>query len=193
MKKILSLAAAAAVGSLSAEISDLTAEYRAGQVFLQWKETGLSPEARLTVWGSSEPITEQNFNQAEKLADRLNSDSAVDWWRDVSSFVVQRSQKQKSEEIFAGQTAEHKTRSPRQQGFVIEDCGKPISTAGGLHVHTPMNRKETGKRYYAVSCQDHGKPAGFAALEKPVDVSMAPIQAIQIAGKKIPRGSGKGR
>ena len=192
-KKLTILVPALVCSALHAGVSGLTANYRNGQVFLQWQESGLSPEARLTVWGSSEPITEQNFTQAEKLADRLNSNSAADWWRDVSSFVVQRSQKQKSEEIFAGQTAEQKTRAPRRQGFVIEDCGKPIPASGGLHVHTPMNGKETGKRYYAVSCQDQGKSAGFTALEKPIDVSMAPIQAIQIAGKKIPRGSGKGR
>ena len=194
MNKTLTLLFSASLcSSVHAGLSDLTAEYRNGQVFLKWKETGLSPEARLTVWGSSKPITEQNCSRAEKLADRLNPSSAADWWRDVSSFVVQRSREQKSEEIFAGQTAEHKKLSPRQQGFVIEDCGKPIPASGGLHVHTPINRKETGKRYFAVSCRDQGKTAGFTALKKPVDVRMAPIQAIQIAGKKIPRGSGKGR
>ena len=187
------LVSASLCSSVHAGLSDLTAQYRNGQVFLQWKESGLSPEARLTVWGSSKPITEKNFRNAEKLADRLNSNSARDWWRDVSSFVIPRSQEQKSEEIFAGQTAERKSLSPKSQGFVIEDCGKPIPAGGGLHVHTPMTKAETGKRYYAVSCQDQGKFAGFTALKTPVEVRLAPIQAIQIAGKKIPRGSGKGR
>ena len=194
MKKTLTMLVSASLCScVHAGISDLSAEYRNGQVFLQWKESGLSPEARLTVWGSSKPITEKNFRNAEKLADRLNSGSARDWWRDVSSFVIPRSQEQKSEEIFAGQTAEKKSLSPKSQGFVIEDCGKPIPAGGGLHVHTPMTKAETGKRYYAVSCQDQGKFAGFTALKTPVEVRLAPIQAIQIAGKKIPRGSGKGR
>lgn len=187
------LVSASLCSSVHAGLSDLTAQYRNGQVFLQWQESGLSPEARLTVWGSSKPITEKNFRQAEKLADRLNSNSALDWWRDVTSFVVPRSNEQKSEEIFAGQTAERKSLSPKGQGFVIEDCGKPIPVKGGLHVHTPMTKAETGKRYYAVSCQDQGKNAGFAALKIPVEVRIAPIQAIQIAGKKIPRGGGKGR
>jgi dienelactone hydrolase len=193
MKKILSLAAAAAVGSLSAEISDLTAEYRAGQVFLQWKETGLSPEARLTVWSSADPITEQNVRSAQKLAGQLNAGSARDWWRDVSSFLVQKNKTLKHEEIFAGNRAESKTAKAKEQGFVLTDHGKPIPSGGGLHVHTPMTEAETGKRYYAVTCVDQGKPAGFTALTKPVTVKLSKPQAIQIAGRRMPRGCGKGR
>ena len=191
--KLILLASAMLCSSVQAGISGLTAQYRNGQVFLQWKESDLSPKARLTVWGSSEPITEQNFSRAEKLADQLNVNSARDWWLDVSSFLTQRSKEQKSEEIFAGKTAQPKTGSSAVQGFVIEDCGKPIPADGGLHVHTPMNRRETGKRYYAVSCQDQGKTAGFTALEKPIKVSIAPTPAIRIAGSKVSRGSGKGR
>ena len=175
-----------------AGLSGLTAQYRNGQVFLQWRESGLSPEARLTVWGSSRPITEKNCRSAEKLADRLNSNSAEDWWRDVSSFVVTRSEEQKSEEIFAGQTAEQETGSPEKQGFVIRDGGRPIPVGGGLHVHTPMTPAETGKRYYAVTCRDRGKAAGFTTLQKPVAVRMAPIRPIRISDSKMPRGSGKG-
>ena len=84
MKKTLTLLVSASLcSSVHAGLSDLTAQYRNGQVFLQWKESGLSPEARLTIWGSSKPITEKNFSQAEKLADRLNSNSARDWWREI--------------------------------------------------------------------------------------------------------------
>ena len=179
--------------SVHAGLSGLTAQYRDGQVFLQWKESGLDPESRLTVWGSSEPITERNFSRAEKLADHLNVGSAGDWWRDVSSFLVPKPLTQKSEEIYAGKTAEQEGLSPKGQGFVIEDCGKPIPACGGLHVHTPMKRSETGRRYYAVSCQYGGQAAGFTALDAPVDVHTAPIRPIQISGRKIPRGSGKGR
>lgn len=176
----------------SSRLSGLSAQYRNGQVFLRWNESGLSPEARLTVWGSARPITEKNLASAEKLADLLNSNSAEDWWRDVSAFVVPRSDEIKSEEIFAGKTAERKTQSPGALGFVIEDGGNPIPVGGGLHVHTPMTRKETGKRYYAVSCREGGKAAGFTALKEPVTVGMAPIQAIRIAGPKTKRGCGKG-
>ena len=80
-KTLLLLASALICSTLHAGISGLTAQYRNGQVFLQWQESDLSPEARLTVWGSSKPITEQNFKQAEKLADQLNANSANDWWR----------------------------------------------------------------------------------------------------------------
>ena len=116
MKKLLSLATAAAVGSLSANITDLTAEYRAGQVFLQWKENGLSPEARLSVWSSADPITEQNVQSAQKLAGQLNAGSARDWWRDVSSFLVQKNKTLKHEEIFAGNRARSKTGKAKDQG-----------------------------------------------------------------------------
>ena len=193
MKKLLSLATAAAVGSLSANITDLTAEYRAGQVFLQWKENGLSPEARLSVWSSADPITEQNVQSAQKLAGQLNAGSARDWWRDVSSFLVQKNKTLKHEEIFAGSRAEGKTGKSEDRGFVLTDFGKPIPSGGGLHVHTPMTEAETGKRYYAVTCMDQGKPAGFTALTKPVTVKLGKPQAIQIAGRKMPRGCGKGR
>ena len=177
----------------NAGLSDLTAQYRNGQVFLQWKESGLDPEVRLTVWGSSEPITEENFSSAEKLAEHLNTGSAVDWWRDVSSFLVPQVPEQRSEEIYAGKNAERESLPQKGQGFVIEDCGRPIPAGGGLHVHTPMEVGETGRRYYAVSCQDKGKNVGFTALKVPVSVRMAPIQAIQIAGRKLPKGSGRGR
>lgn len=191
-KTLLLLASALICSTLHAGISGLTAQYRNGQVFLQWQESDLSPEARLTVWGSSKPITEQNFKQAEKLADQLNANSANDWWRDVSSFLVKRSKSQKSEEIFAGKTAQSKKKSLPPQGFVIEDGGQPIPAEGGLHVHTPMDPRETGKRYYAVSCKDQGKDAGFAALETPVEVSIAPAQAIRISGQEIPKNRSKG-
>lgn len=191
-KTLLLLASALICSTLHAGISGLTAQYRNGQVFLQWQESDLSPEARLTVWGSSEPITEQNFQQAEKLAENLNANSARDWWRDVSSFLVKRSKAQKSEEIFAGKTAQSQKRSLPPQGFVIEDGGNPIPVDGGLHVHTPMDSKETGRRYYAVSCLDQGKNAGFAALENPVEVSIAPVQAIRISGTEPPQGKAKG-
>ena len=191
-KTLLLLASALLCSTLHAGISGLTAKYRSGQVFLQWRESGLSPEARLTVWGSSEPITEENFRRAEKLADRLNAGSARDWWRDVSSFQVRRSKAQKSEEIFAGKTAQSEKKSLPPQGFVIEDGGEPVPADGGLHVHTPLVPRETGKRYYAVSCQDRGKDAGFAALENPVEVSIAPIRAIRIAGPEMPGDKVKG-
>ena len=195
MKKTLTalISASVCTTALHAEISDLTAEYRAGQVFLQWKETGLSPDARLTVWSSPDPITEQNYRSAQKLAGLLNSGSARDWWRDVSSFLVQKNKTIKHEEIFAGNRAGGQTVKAKDLGFVLTDFGKPIPPGGGLHVHTPMTKAETGKRYYAVSCEDQGKPAGFTTLKKPVTVKLERPQAIQIAGRKMPRGCGKGR
>ena len=194
MNKTLTLLVSASLcSSVHAGLSDLTAEYRNGQVFLQWKETGLSQEARLTVWGSSKPITEKNYQSAQKLAGLLNSGSARDWWREVTSFLVQKNKTIKHEEIFAGNRAGTKTTKGKEQGFVLTDHGKPIPSGGGLHVHTPMTEAETGKRYYAVTCVDQGKPAGFTALTKPVTVELGKPQAIQIAGRKMPRGCGKGR
>lgn len=130
------------------EISALTAEYRDGQVFLQWKESALPADARLSVWSSPRPVTASD--RGEKVASLLNPRSARDWWLDIDSFIVPRSQKLKSEEIYAGSVASEKDKRGKVKGFVIKAFSKPISPDGGLHVHTPA-ANQTGKRYFAVT------------------------------------------
>ena len=130
----VSLLGSAAVG---AEVSDLRGVCRNGQVFLQWNEKDLPADARVSVWSSDKPITKANLKNARKAASLLNPKSARDWWLDVSSFLVPRSKKAKSEEIFAGNVASEKDKSKAVTGFVIEEGGKALDPSSGLHVHTP--------------------------------------------------------
>ena len=176
--------------SCSAGLSGLKGEYRNGQVFLQWQEKSLPADARLAVWGSNAPITEQNLDKAEQLADMLNLNSACDWWRDAANFLGKRTKAMREDEPFANNAAEKENRAGKQ-GFVISDMGKPIPGDGGLHVHTP-SAAQTGKRYFAVTAQVKGKRCGFTALAKAIEVGPGKCAPIAIGGKFLKKGSCKG-
>ena len=173
------------------EISGLTAVYRRGQVFLQWQEKNLPASARLTVWGSDRPITENNVRQAVLLADMLNTGSAEDWWLDASNFLVKKNKKMRADEPFANNAAEKENKTRQKQGFVISDKGKPISPAGGLHVHTPR-KNETGRRYFAVTAQIGKKMCGFTTLAQPVLVGSGYNAPIVISGPDLGKNSCQG-
>ena len=119
------------------ELTDLRAEYRDNQLFLQWQENNLPKEARLTVWRSKTPITRENLKSAEPVADQLNPGSARDWWQDIDSFYVRKGNDKKSEEIFAGDVADGGKEKKAIPGFVIKENGKSLDPRSGLHVHTP--------------------------------------------------------
>lgn len=172
-------------------VEELTGEYRNGQVFLQWKEKGLPADARLTVYGSSQAITQENLKDAEVLADLLNTGSARDWWQDVNAFQVNRSKEARSEENFAGDVADVDGKKYAQPGFVIRDNGTPIPADGGLHVHTPAP-SQTGNRFYAVRCTKEEKVLGFAATSTPIDVKAGAIQPIIIDGQNWEKDCAKG-
>lgn len=179
--------------TLFAGVDKLTAEYRNGQLFLRWNESGLDAKTRLSVWSSADPITLENIASAERCARYLNVNSAVDWWLDLNSFFNKnKSKAQKSEEIFAGNVAETKTEKTTIRGFVIEDGGKPIPPAGGLHVHTPKASQQ-GKRYYAVTTHDgfSDKITGFTATASPVEVGPGKANPIRLNGK-LTKNSAKG-
>ncbi len=190
MKKMLLAALSlTAVAGSSSEVASLTAEYRNGQVFLQWQEKDLPKDARLSVWRSEKPIDGKNIEQAQCVADLLTPGSARDWWLDVDSFIVPQGNTRKSEEIFAGQVAQKKS-GKAIPGFVIRDGGKPLDPKSGLHVHTP---EKSGKFYFAVSWQKNGKPGTVTALDKPVEVKTAPISPVTISGKVLEKDSAKGK
>ncbi len=188
MKKLfLGLSAVMALHAF-AGLSGLTGEYRNGQVFLQWQESDLPADARLSVWSSSKPITAENISQAEKTASLLNPRSARDWWLDPASFVTKRSKAAKSEEIFAGKVADVGAKKLAEKGFIISDHGKPISPDGGLHVHTPK-AGQTGMRYYAVALHKGNDSAilEMTATDKPVNVGKGKVNAIALVPKgRIP-------
>ena len=174
------------------ELSGLRAEYRNSQIFLQWEENNLPPDARLSVWRAQKPLMPENLSSAECIADGLNPGSARDWWRDIDSFYVRKGNDKKSEEIFAGDVAAPGPGNKPVPGFVIQENGRPLDPHSGLHVHTP---EKPGSFYYAVSWKKgfHGKIEQFAALDTPVAVS-APGKAlpIRISGRALPAGSAKG-
>lgn len=175
------------------EVSDLRGVCRNGQVFLQWNEKDLPADARLSVWSSDKPLTKADLKNARKTASLLNPKSARDWWLDISSFLVPRSKKAKSEEIFAGNVASEKDKNKAVSGFVIEEGGKPLDPASGLHVHTP-GPGETGKRYFAVTVHrgTAAEAAAFTATTAPIEVTSGKVQPIRISGKKLTGGCAKG-
>lgn len=199
MKKMLFGSILIAAGSLTGMqaqqtmISELSGECRNGQVFLQWQEKNLPADARLSVWSSAKPLTRENLKNGSRIASLLNPRSARDWWLDIDSFLVPRSQKARSEEIFAGNTATENDRRKPVPGFVIREGGKPLDPNSGLHVHTP-NPSQAGPRYFAVTAH-HGfsdEIIGFTATEKPLQVSCGKIQPIRLKGKKLARNCAAG-
>ena len=192
MKKVLM--GVTVMGMLSGwgGLSDLTCEYRNGQIFLRWREENLPPDARLSVWSSAEPITARNLDRAEKVASLLNPGSARDWWLDVDSFVVRRSEAARAEEIFAGRVADVGAGKKAETGFVIADDGAPIDPAGGLHVHTPKPH-QTGSRYFAVTWhRGTGTEVMGSTAAGPVAVGPGKVNAIRIAGR-LDRSRTEGR
>ena len=184
------LLSAAAAGPV---VRDLRGVCRNGQVFLQWNEKDLPKDARLSVWSSDKPLKQNSLKSSDRIAALLNPRSAGDWWQDIDSFLVPRSKKVKSEEIFAGNTASEKDKRRKITGFVIEEGGKALDPASGLHVHTP-GPGQTGKRYFAVTVHRGTSPAviAFTALKTPLDVKSGKVQAIRLKGAKLSRGSAKG-
>ena len=174
-------------------VSDLRAVCRNGQVFLQWNEKNLPKDARLSVWSSDKPLKQESLKISDRIAALLNPCSAGDWWQNIDSFLVPRSKKVKSEEIFAGNTASEKDKRRKITGFVIEEGGKALDPQSGLHVHTP-GAKQTGKRYFAVTVHHGTAPEiiAFTALSAPVEVKSGKVQAIRLRGPKLLQGSAKG-
>ena len=191
MKLLCCLLTGLAAGGVLAGVSDLSAVYRNGQVFLRWSEKDLPADARLEVRGSARPVSRENFEEAPLLADMLNTGSAGDWWLDASNFLVKRTAAIRADEPFAGDTAENEAAKKKRRGFVIEDGGSPIPAEGGLHVHTPR-KEETGKRYFAVIARSGGKVCGFSSLAEPVEVGPGFSRPLALSKRGLKKDSCKG-
>ncbi len=194
IKSVLSGLLAASALSSFAGLSDLQGEYRNGQVFLQWKESEMPADARLSVWSSAEPIKNGDLSKAVKVAGLLNIRSARDWWRDTESFVIKRSKKAKGEEIFAGKVADVGAKKISDAGFVITDNGQPISPDGGLHVHTPK-AGQTGKRFFAVAMHNgtDEKVLEVISTAKAIEVGKGKANVITMSSNKVTRAMAQGR
>ena len=182
MKKLLWMIGMVSAVTLSAGVENLTGVFRNGQLFLQWKESGLASDTRLSVWKSESPITKENVSKAVKVASLLNVNSARDWWLDPDSFVIARSKKAKGEEIFAGNVTDVGEQKKKVRGFVIENNGKPIPANGGLHVHTP---EKAGKFYFAVTTHKGfaDEITGFTASASAIECGEGKSTPINFKGK----------
>lgn len=173
-----------AAGASSAAVSDLRAEYRNGQVFLTWKEASVKAGTTFTVCLSDRPIAAANLASARKVCENIGPRSAEDWW--LNPYAYGRAPK-----------PDKKTGKPpvyTPQGFLIEEGGKRLDPASGLHVHT-VAEDEVGRRYYAVTTSGGSVKLGENSLREPVRQKVEPIQPVwQDAPPKEPKpGAGKGK
>ncbi|NUP99574.1 MAG: hypothetical protein HUU35_06935, partial [Armatimonadetes bacterium] len=72
------------LGLTAPQVSDLKAEYRDGQTFLTWRESGDLADARFEVWSAAQPLT--SLAGAVCEAKGLLPGSAVDWWLNPETY-----------------------------------------------------------------------------------------------------------
>jgi hypothetical protein len=152
-------------GKATGIVSDLHAEFRNGQVFLIWNESG-NNDKNLRVYISKKPITKENLLSAHLLTDQLEPHSANDWYSDPE---------------------ECPHTSGPVHGWIIEPGHEPLNKQGGLFVHTVLKR-DPSFAYFAVLGEEENKDIlamGSNSLEKPIAIRSEPIQAIwQLSGSQ---------
>ena len=154
-------------------ISNLQVVYRFGQTFLTWKdaaEAEAGAKYRYSVYRSDQPITHDNFAQAELCYHGVLPASAK----------------------LYGSAFNWKNRlDPTKPYAIIEDGGKPLAPWSGLAVVTI---RKAGKSHYAVVLTDEKhKPVGKIepgrnATMEPVEEKVEPIQAIKLHDSKERKG-----
>ena len=161
-------------------ITNLSGEYRNGQVFLTWAEQNMAEGITLNVYASKNPITSQNLSSALKIGHHIEQHSAQDWWQNPASFFK-----------------DEKPGIPA--GFVIKDSAPPLNPQGGLFVHT-VTEKTQGASYYAVTTTgpDDVEQTELTpkqnTLQKPIVAHMAPTHPIYIGAENpLPQNSAKGK
>jgi len=159
------------VNADTAIVSSLRAEYRNGQVFILWDEAGSNTQD-MRVYISSKPITGKSLLQAKLLTDQLEPHSADDWYED--SLQCPRA------------------KGP-VRGWIIQPGREALERKGGLFVHTVLNT-DPKLAYFAVLSKSQSQSElrlGLNSMQKPVAVSVAPMQAIyQLTGPQ-PTANGK--
>jgi dienelactone hydrolase len=161
-------------------ITDLTGEYRNGQVFLTWTESDLTDGTTLNVYASNQPITSKNITSSTRVGHHIEPHSAQDWWQNPASFF-----KDEPPGIPAG--------------FVIAEGSPPLDPQGGLFVHT-ATEKTQGASYYAVTTtgpdgQEHLVLTPNAnTLQEPIAALVAPIAPVYIGTEAaLVQNAGKGK
>jgi len=161
-------------------VSNLSAVYRNGQVFVTWTEAETPPGTTFNVYSSVKPFGPRaRPGSALVLARHVHRHSARDWWQDPASF---------GKDAAAAAPA----------GFVIRDGGEPLDPSSGLFVHT-VTEKTAGRRFYAVTVtgpsgpEDRTLRSGRNALSSAVAARVAqPLPIWQGPGTLPREGSARG-
>jgi hypothetical protein len=169
---LLFLSGIATMTTLAApSVGNVRGTFRNGQVFLQWDETELAADARLSVYSSPAAITAENVGKATCLAQHILVGSARDWWLDPASF-------------------DPGTPSSNHEGWRLVAGAQRIDPKGGLLVHT-VTAATAGPHYYAV--QVEGQPT-LAATTAPIVGQVEQVLPIwqDDKGQLATAGAGKG-
>ena len=162
-------------------VSDLSGEFRNGQVFLTWCEGEAPAGTTLNVYSSTAALSSAgSLKTARVLARNIHRHSARDWWQDPASF--------------------RKGAPPAAPaGFVVRDGSDPLSPAAGLFVHT-VTRDTAGPQFYAVTVshpsgeEDLTLLPGRNSLASAVEGRVEQPLPVWLGKGGLPaRGSAKGR
>jgi len=121
---------AGGVAAAAPAVSDLSAAYRSGQVFLTWNEADVPAGTTFNVYLSDAPLGTGGLDAAALVGHHIEKHSATDWWLDPASF------------------SEAPSSAP--VGFVIEDGAAPLDPRSGLFVHT-VTDDNTDRMFFAVT------------------------------------------
>jgi len=160
----------------TAQVTDLAAAARNGQIFLTWKEADVPAGSTFNVYLAAAPIND--LSTAKLVAHHVEPHSARDWWEDPASF--------KKEE-----------KPGKPVGFRIQDGAAPLDPSGGLFVHT-VALADGAKLFFAVANVDAAGQVnphcvlGENSLRDGVSAQPGEIQPIWIAKGSAPAaGAGK--
>ena len=139
--------------------ADISAEYRHGQVFIQWNES-LGNSENLRVYMHSSPIVSNNFASAELVEQRIGPHSANDWYEDRAECP----------HVYHDNV----------RGWIIEDNGAAIGRTDGLFVHTVVE-SDPSNAFFAVLSDSQTATdlvVGGNSMTQSVAMAVAPIQPI---------------
>ncbi len=163
-------------GCIASDATNLRAEHRAGQVFIQWDEPEGLSDVYFSVLMSREPITDDNVADATVAGHHIMPGESTDWWLNPETYGKPLSgmpEDKRPEVVVAG--------------WILEEGGERIAPGNGLFVHTVTPETE-GEWYYAVMATEMPDEDGFAAqsiiepgansLTEPVTQTVAEPQPI---------------
>ena len=178
--RFLAVSSLACVAVGAVPVSELSAVYRHGQIFLTWSEGDTPEGTNFNVYSHSVPITAATLGKATQVGHHVERHSARDWWQDPASF-------------------DRKAEPGEPAGFVVESGTDPLDPGGGLFVHTVI-KGDPETLYFAVTvtapdrAEDRTIVPGENALLEGVSGKLALIQPIWLSKSAAPAaGAGKGK